>query len=50
MAAWVVLCKAGHAAILYGAKILSGSVLDLIQTEGLMDKLWADFEEAKKKA
>lgn len=42
--------KAGHDAILYGAKILSGSILDLIQTEGLMEKLQADFEDAKKKA
>ena len=24
--------------------------LDLITTEGLMAKLWADFEDAKKKA
>lgn len=42
--------KAGHDAILYGAKILSGSILDLIQTEGLMEKLQADFEDAKEKA
>lgn len=42
--------EAGHNAILYGAKILCGTVLDLVETDGLMDKLWADFEEAKKKA
>lgn len=42
--------EAGHNALLYGAKILSTTALDLIETDGLMDKLWADFEEAKKKA
>lgn len=42
--------EAGHNAVLYGAKILSTTALDLIETDGLMDKLWADFEEAKKKA
>lgn len=42
--------EAGHNALLYGAKILSTTALDLIETDGLMDKLWADFEEAQKKA
>ena len=42
--------EAGHNALLYGAKILSTTALDLIESDGLMDKLWADFEEAKKKA
>ena len=42
--------ESAHNAVLYGAKILSGTALDLIETEGLMDKLWADFEDAKKKA
>lgn len=42
--------EAGHNALLYGAKILSTTALDLIETDGLMDKLWADFVEAKKKA
>ena len=42
--------ESAHNAVLYGAKILSGTALDLITTEGLMAKLWADFEDAKKKA
>ena len=42
--------ESAHNAVLYGAKILSSTALDLIETEGLMDKLWADFEDAKKKA
>ena len=42
--------ESAHNAVLYGAKILSGTALDLITTEGLMAKLWADFEDDKKKA
>ena len=42
--------ESAHNAVLYGAKILSGTALDLITTEGLMAKLWAGFEDAKKKA
>lgn len=40
--------KAAHDAIAYGAKTLAGTSLDLITTPGLIDELWADFEEAKK--
>lgn len=39
---------AGHDAILYGAKILAGTSLDIITTPGLVKELWANFEEAKK--
>lgn len=39
-----------HNAVLYGARILAGTSLDLITTPGLMKKLWEDFEEAKKNA
>lgn len=39
-----------HNAVLVGAEILAGTSLDLITTEGLVQKLWQDFEEAKKNA
>ena len=39
-----------HGAVLTGAKILAGTACDLIQTDGLMKKLWQDFEEAKRNA
>lgn len=37
-----------HNAVLTGAKILTGTACDLIETEGLMERLWQDFEKAKK--
>lgn len=40
--------KAAYDAISYGAKTLAGTSFDLITTPGLIDELWADFEEAKK--
>lgn len=40
--------KTAHDAIIYGAKILAGTSLDLITTPGSIEKLRADFEEAKK--
>lgn len=39
-----------HEAVLVGAKILAGTACDLIETEGVVARLWQDFEEAKKKA
>lgn len=39
-----------HDAVLTGAKVLAGTACDLICTDGLMEKLWQDFEEAKKNA
>lgn len=36
-----------HDAVLTGAKVLAGTACDLIQTPGLIDKLWMDFEQAK---
>lgn len=41
--------KEGHEAILYGAKILAGTSLELIRKPELIDELWKDFEEAKKR-
>lgn len=40
--------KAAYDAISYGARTLAGTSFDLITTPGLIDELWADFEEAKK--
>lgn len=40
--------KEGHDAILFAAKILAGTSLELITVPGLIKRLWADFEEAKK--
>lgn len=40
--------KEGHEAILYGAKILAGTGLELIRKQELVGELWKDFEEAKK--
>ncbi len=37
-----------HDAVLTGAKILAGTVYDLIETDGLIEQLWQDFEKAKK--
>lgn len=39
-----------HEAVLTGAKILAATAWDLIATEGIMEKLWQDFEAAKKNA
>ncbi len=39
-----------HEAVLAGAKVLAGTAFDLIHTDGLMAKLWQDFEKAKKNA
>lgn len=39
-----------HDAVLTGAKILAGTSCDLIETDGLVKKLWLDFEEAKRNA
>lgn len=39
-----------HDAILYGAKTLAGTALDLISDKTALDRLWADFNEAKKNA
>lgn len=39
-----------HDAVLTGAKVLAGTACDLICTEGLMEKLWEDFEKAKQNA
>ncbi len=40
--------REGHDAIVYGAKILAGTSMDLITTPGRIKELWADFEESKK--
>lgn len=39
-----------HNAVLTSAQILAGTALDLITGEGMIDRLWRDFEEAKKNA
>ena len=39
-----------HNAVLTSAQILAGTALDLITGEGVIDRLWRDFEEAKKNA
>ena len=39
-----------HRAILTAAEILAGTSYDLIACKGLVQQLWADFEEAKKNA
>lgn len=39
-----------HNAVLTGAKILAATSLELIETPGLIEKLWQDFEAAKKNA
>lgn len=39
-----------HNAVLISAQILAGTALDLITGEGMIDRLWRDFEEAKKNA
>ncbi len=40
---------AAHNCIIYGAKAIAGASYDLITTEGLMDKVKAEFAESKKK-
>lgn len=39
--------QAAHDAILYGAKILSGTALDIIAAPDMTERLRADFEQAK---
>ena len=39
-----------HNAVLISAQILAGTALDLITGKGMIDRLWQDFEEAKKNA
>lgn len=39
-----------HDAVLIGAKVLAGTACDLIETEGLIQQLWKDFEQSKKNA
>ena len=39
-----------HHAVLIGAQILAGTAYDLITCDGLVQRLWQDFEEAKKNA
>ena len=39
-----------HNAVLTSAQILAGTALDLITGKGMIDRLWQDFEEAKKNA
>lgn len=40
----------GHDAILYGAKTLAGTACDILSDPALLRKMWADFEEARKRA
>ena len=42
--------QAGHDAILYGAKTLAGTACDILSDPALLRRMWADFEEAKKRA
>ncbi len=37
----------GHAAVIYGAKILAGAVCDLVQDEGLLSEIQVEFEAQK---
>lgn len=39
--------EAGHEAIMYGAKILAGTGLELITRPGLVEEMWKDFEKAR---
>ena len=41
--------EAGHAAVIYAAKILAGASFDLIENPGLVNEAKREFDEAKKK-
>lgn len=41
--------EAAHNCVIYGAKSIAGASLDLITTEGLMEKVKEEFAESKKK-
>lgn len=41
--------QAAHDCILYGAKAIAGAAADLIETEGLMEQVKAEFAESKEK-